>query len=213
MPGGAEGGCPAVVDLLGIQDEVEEWRLVDELGPQPAMAEARSTLLAHEGIEPGPQLVVGPPDLLDEGRPVTTIGRGVAARERWNLVVLHLGRVAADDPGPGPAGRDHRRETDHVVLDDHVRPEFVEDRPQAGLDVASTIDQRGPGGRDELAELLEGGLSEDRRRVTNEIEPELARDLGDLGRRAEAHQALLEALRLEPPGERLLDDEQIGRAS
>ena len=41
------------------------------------------------------------------------------------------------------------------------------------------------------------GLAEDRRRVADEVDPELARDLGHLGRRPEAHQPLLEALRLE----------------
>ena len=46
-----------------------------------------------------------------------------------------------------------------------------------------------------------------RRRVADEVLPELAGDLLDLGRRAEAHQPLLEALRLEVARERLLDDE------
>ena len=64
-----------------------------------------------------------------------------------------------------------------------------------------------PGRGDELAELLDGRLAEDRRRVADEVDPELAGDLVDLGLRPEPHQALLEALRLERPGERFLDDE------
>ena len=51
------------------------------------------------------------------------------------------------------------------------------------------------------------GLRKTGRRVADEVDPELAGDLGLGRRRAEAHQALLEALRLERPGERLLDDE------
>ena len=63
-------------------------------------------------------------------------------------------------------------------------------------------------GRDELAELLERRLAEDRRRVADEVDPELARDLvGSAGGGPEPHQPLLEALRLEGAGERLLDDE------
>ena len=51
------------------------------------------------------------------------------------------------------------------------------------------------------------GLAEDRGRVADEVDPELAGDLR-LGRwRTEPHQPLLEALGLEGPGERLLDDE------
>ena len=51
------------------------------------------------------------------------------------------------------------------------------------------------------------GLRKTGRRVADEVDPELAGDLGLGGRRAEPHQALLEALRLERAGERFLDDE------
>src|SRR5207253_5388055 len=60
----------------------------------------------------------------------------------------------------------------------------------------------------EVAELLDRGLPEDRRGVADEVDPELARHLLGFGRRSEPHPPLLEALRLEAPRERLLDDEQ-----
>jgi hypothetical protein len=46
-----------------------------------------------------------------------------------------------------------------------------------------------------------------------EVDPELAGDLGLRGRRAEAHEPLLEAALLEAPGERLLHDEHHAMAA
>ena len=85
--------------------------------------------------------------------------------------------------------------------------ELVEDLEQARVDVLGAVDQRPPGGLDEPAQLLDRRRPEDRRGVPDEVLPELARDLGDLGRRTQPHQPLLEALGLERPRERLLDDE------
>ena len=85
--------------------------------------------------------------------------------------------------------------------------ELVEDLGQPRMDVLRAVDEGLERRRDELAELLDGRLAEDRRGVADEVDPELAGDLGLGRRRAEAHQALLEALGLERPGERLLDDE------
>ena len=99
------------------------------------------------------------------------------------------------------------RERDDVVLHDHVRGELVEDLEQSRMDVLRAVDQGPPGGLDEPAQLVDRRRPEDRRGVADEVLPELARDLGDFGRRAESHQPLFEALRLERPGERLLDDE------
>ena len=100
-----------------------------------------------------------------------------------------------------------RREADDVVLDDHVGLDLVEDLAEAVVDVTRPVAQRPPGRLDELRELLDRRLPEDGRGVADEVLPELARLLLDLGRRPEAHEPLLEALRLERARERLLDDE------
>src|SRR5205085_4662384 len=60
---------------------------------------------------------------------------------------------------------------------------------------------------DELAELVEGRLSEDGSRLADEVLPELPGLLLDLGRRGEPHQTFLEALLLKRPCEGLLDHE------
>ena len=85
--------------------------------------------------------------------------------------------------------------------------DFFEDLAQPVVDVARAVAERTPGRFDELGELLDGGLAEDRRRLADEVLPELPRLLVDLGRRPEPHEPLLEALRLERARERLLDDE------
>ena len=100
-----------------------------------------------------------------------------------------------------------RGKADDVVLDDHVGLDLVEDLAQPVVDVARAVAERTPGRLDELGELLDGGLAEDRRRLADEVLPELPRLLVDLGRRPEPHEPLLEALRLERARERLLDDE------
>src|SRR6187431_3228869 len=81
------------------------------------------------------------------------------------------------------------------------------------MDVHRAIDEGAPGRSHELAELLDRRLAEDGRRVADKVDPELAGDLVDLGLRPKAHQALLETLRLERPGERLLHDEDDAVAS
>ena len=78
---------------------------------------------------------------------------------------------------------------------------------QALVYVARAVDELLPDGQDEGLELLDRRLAELRRGVADEVLPELARRLLDLRRGLEAHQRLLEALRLERAGERLLDDE------
>src|SRR5258707_3870753 len=69
------------------------------------------------------------------------------------------------------------------------------------------VDERLERRCDELAELLDRRLPEHRRGIADEVDPELAWDLRGRRRRPEPHPALLEAFRLERPGERLLDDE------
>ena len=83
----------------------------------------------------------------------------------------------------------------------------VENLGEPLVDVTRPVDERLPGREDELAELLEGALAEDGRRVADEVLPELARLLGLRGRGREPHRPLLEPFRLERAGERLLDDE------
>ena len=113
----------------------------------------------------------------------------------------------------GRPGRREGREADDVVLDEHVRPQLVDDLGQPRVDVLRAVDQRLPGGRDELLELDDRGLPEDRRRVADEVDPELAGDLLDVGFGTEPHQPFLEALGLERAGERLLDDEHGSMAA
>ena len=62
-------------------------------------------------------------------------------------------------------------------------------------------------GCDEPLELLDRRLAEDRRRVADEVLPELAGLLLLLGRRAEAHRRSSKPFASSVPGERLLDDE------
>ena len=49
---------------------------------------------------------------------------------------------------------------DHVVLDDHVRCELLEDLGETLVDVARAVDERLPGRCDEPLELLERALAE-----------------------------------------------------
>ena len=126
------------------------------------------------------QLAVARAELVPAGR---VAGR-VAGERRRQRRVLQLERVAGDDPHPRPAGGEHGREADDVVLDDHVRLELAEDLAEALVHVASAVDQLLPDGEDERLELVDRRLAELRRRVADEVLPELAGCLLDLGRRA-----------------------------
>ncbi len=139
--------------------------------------------------------------------PAGPVAGRIAGEDGRYVGIRHLERVAGDDPHPWPARVVDRREADDVVLDDHVGPHLVEDLAQTVVDVARAVAERPPRRLDELAELLDRRLPEDGRGIADEVLPELARLLLDLRQRAEPHEALLEALRLEASGERLLDDE------
>jgi hypothetical protein len=90
-------------------------------------------------------------------------------------MVGKLERIARHDPHPRAPGGDDCGERDHVVLDDHVRLDLVEDLAQAVVDVFRAVDQRLPRRLDELPELLDRRLPEDRSRLADEVLPELTR--------------------------------------
>ena len=177
-------------------------------GPSGELREPARAVVAAERVERRPQVGVGPVELVAEDRPAARVGGRRSptrtARSLGSLISagLHDTIRTHGRPLAITAGND-----DHVVLDDDVGLELADDLLEPRVDVLRAVDERLPGRRDELAELLERRLAEDRRRVADEVDPELAGDLGLRGRRAEAHQALLEALGLEVAGERLLDDE------
>src|SRR5207253_1506637 len=114
---------------------------------------------------------------------------------------------------PRPPRGGHGRKGDDIVLDDHVRTELVEDLGKPLVDVARAVHELLPDRQDQALELVDRGSPELRRRLADEVLPELAGLLLDLGLRLEAHARLLEPLRLERAGERLLDDEDDARAA
>ncbi len=203
MPGRGERSAARVVDLGGVEVEVEPVGLVDELGvaklPSAALFAERREL----AVEIGNRARVLGAELV----PTRAVAGRITGEDGRDVGVLHLERVARDDARPGPPGVVDRREAHDVVLHDHVGLDLVEDLAQPIVDVARAVAQRPPGRLDELRELLDRRLAEDRRGVADEVLPELARLLLDLRRRPEAHQPLLESLRLERAGERLLDHE------
>ena len=176
---------------------------VDEL----ELRQRRAAQLARELVEVRVHVAVHAAVLVPELLPARAVVRGIAGEDRRQLRVGHLERVAGRDPHPRAVGRDHGREADDVVLDDHVGTQLVEDLAEAVVDVLRPAHERLPGRADEALELLDRGLAEHRARVADEVLPELARLLLGLGGRLEPHQPLLEALLLERAGERLLDHE------
>ena len=180
---------------------------MDERRAIRTVGQARGAVLAAERVEVRPQLAVAAAVLRPERGPAGSIVRGVAGEDRGHVRIEQLGRVARGDPDPRSARGGQGREGHDVVLDDDVGPELVEDLEEPRVDVLRAVDERAPGRLDEPAQLLDRGGPEDRSGVPDEVLPELARDLGDLGRRTQAHEPLLEALRFQGPGEGLLDDE------
>ena len=126
--------------------------------------------------------------------------------------ILALERVAGDDPNPrSSAGGDRRERAQTLSCTITSGASSSKISRQPVVDVASAVEQRLPGRGDEVGELLVGALAKHRRRVADEVLPELAGLLG-LGRGGrQAHQPLLESLGLERAGERLLDHEHAPR--
>jgi hypothetical protein len=60
-----------------------------------------------------------------------------------------------------------RREAEDVVLHDRVRLDLVEDLAEPLVDVAGAVAECPPGRLDELGELLDRRLTEDRRRLSD----------------------------------------------
>ena len=203
VPRGVERSRAAVVDLVGIAVDVQIRGGVHELEP----GQGRRARLPAKLVERRVQVTVRAPELLAEGIPAGAIGFRVAREHGRQRRVGHLEWVAGDDAHPAAATGGERRERDDVVLDDHVGVELVDDLEQAPVHVARAVAERLERRCDELAELLDRGLAEDRGRVVDEVDPELPGHLLLLRRRAEAHEPLLESTRLERAGERLLEDE------
>src|SRR5207237_3194542 len=108
--------------------------------------------------------------------------------DRLERRILQLERVARDDAHPRPPGGEHGREADDVVLDDHVRPELVEDLGEPLVDVARAVDELLPDREDQALELVDRRPPELRCRVADEVLPELPRLLLDLGLRLEVEE-------------------------
>ena len=203
MPRRVEGHLAHVVDLGRVDVQVQPVRSVDER----ALDQRRSAALDEGGGELCVQVGVRAEVRGSERVPARPVAGRVAGEDGRDRRVADLERVAGDDACPRPAARVDRREAYDVVLDDERRLQLVEDLAQALVGVDGAVAERAERWLDEGDELLDRRRPEERRRLTDEVLPELAGSLLDLGSRPEAHQPLLESLRFEGAGERLLDDE------
>ena len=193
----------AVVDFVGIDGHVQPRALEHELELRQCRCAAVPAERGEVGVQCSVRVTVRAPVRI----PLRAIAGGIAGEHRRDIGVADLRRVARDDARPPPAARRQRCEADDVVLDDHVRLELTDDLVQPVVDELRAVDECLERRRDEARELLDRRLPEHRRGVADEVLPELAGDLFLEGRRGEPHELLLEALRLERPCERLLDDE------
>jgi hypothetical protein len=83
--------------------------------------------------------------LRPERVPLAPVVERQTGEGRRQLGVLHLERVAGDDPHPRATARRDRREADDVVLDDDVRRQLVEDLRESIVDVRGAVHERLPG--------------------------------------------------------------------
>ena len=204
VPRRRERDRASVVRRLREQVQVEERRLVHVVA---RARERRSAVLAEPCVEHGDLRTEHAVVLRPERAPVGRVVGRVAGEDGRDQLVLHLARVARHDPRPRSAARGDRGERHHVVLDDRVGFELVEDLGQTIVGIHRAVDQRLPRRLQERLELHDGRLAELGRGLADEVLPELSGNLGLLGRRRQAHRGLLEALGLERSGERLLHDE------
>src|SRR4029077_20796649 len=102
------------------------------------------------------------------------LGDPEAGEGRRDRLVLDLSWVAGGNSNPGTTGGEQRREADDVVLDDDVGLDLLEDLQQPIVDVLGAFDQRLECRSDEALELMNRRFAEDRRRVADEVLPELA---------------------------------------
>ena len=203
VPRRAERRRALVVDLGRVEIHVQPGRLVDELALGQAAAPRSTQNALNSACRSRWTRAYSARKSSQPARSSTRVAREDRRESRDPSAPAGCRRRCA----PRAARLLDRRERDHVVLDDHVRLELVEDLAQPVVDVARAVAERAECRLDELAELLDGRLAEDRRGLADEVLPELAGRLLDLGRRAEPHQPLLESLRLEAARERLLDHE------
>src|SRR5690606_19430746 len=142
---------------------------------------------------------------------------GQPGEDRRDVLAADLQRVAGDDADELLARRQQRREGDHVVLDDDVRVDLLDDLLEPRLAVLGAVDQllvdRGGDG----LQLLTGALAVLRPGVADEVLPELARVrvLLLFGRRREVDELLPEALGFELalPGRLRREDDPVAAAA
>src|SRR5262245_44276461 len=108
-----------------------------------------------------------------ELRPAGAVGRRVTRKGRRNVTALELERVARHDPHERNAGRNQRGKSDHVVLDDYIRPSTRDDLGELVVAKFRSGDQLFPYRLDPGIELLDRRLAELRSRCSDELLPEL----------------------------------------
>ena len=100
-----------------------------------------------------------------------------------------------------------------VVLDDKIGVQLFDNLAETIVDVHRALNQCAHGRLDKRRELLDRRLAELGRGSSDEVLPELAGSLLNLGCWAKAHQALLEPACFERAGEGLLEDEHDANAA
>ena len=112
----------------------------------------------------------------------------------------HLERLTGHDPDERPPGRPKCRESRHVVLDDDVGIDFIDDGSELGICVLRAVHEAAPDGLDKGRYLLVGPLAELRGRLADEVDPELTRSGLLFWRGSHRDEALLDAEGLDLAG-------------
>ena len=177
-------------------------------GPRSPYESPRVAVLAAERVEVGPHVAMRPPDLLEECRP------GVPVRDR--VAASRTAAIAGSfiSIGLHETMRTHGRPLDAIA----GNPTTLSSTMTSGASSSKISRSRGSTYFEPSMSACHVGAmnspscSSVLLRKTGAVSrmksiQNWPGHLGDLGRRPETHEALLEALRLERAGERLLHDE------
>ncbi len=177
------------------------------------VGQRRRAVADHPGVELLPQRPVHPVVLVAEPLPARPVRGGIPGEGGRHIHALDLQRVAGHDPHERNSRRKQRGEADDVVLHDDVGAHPADDPDELLLAVPRAADQLLPYRFDPGLQLLDRRLLELRRRVADEVLPELP-GIGVIGvvsvvgrRRGEVDQVLGKAERREPSFPRRLGGE------
>ena len=123
MPTTIKGPLVGVVSFFRVHVQICRIGGVNEL----KVGKCRSTVGGHELVERRPDCPMGAVVLIAKCLPVRIVVRGIPRKDRGDRIALYLEGIARNDAHKWHTGGHQRGEAQHVVLNNHIGLDPLDD--------------------------------------------------------------------------------------